>query len=152
MADIYTGTSVTYKIFSGFFSQGAFIRKCSWRIQGVFPVTSKPSNNQKSCTCDLFKKKPPLPEESKFLEISNHRGAWWASISGVAQSRKLLKQLSSSSSSNHRGNPEINSADRVISLLCQFPHLPGDILQVPSITTLYACIREDTSSVFVLGH
>ena len=99
-----------------------------------------------------LKKKPPLPEESKFLEISNHRGAWWASISGVAQSRKLLKQLSSSSSSNHRGNPEINSADRVISLLCQFPHLPGDILQVPSITTLYACIREDTSSVFVLGH
>lgn len=90
-------------------------------IQGVFLVTYKPPNNQKSCTGNLLKKKKLLPEESKFKK----------------------KQIS-----NHRDNPRTNSADRVISPLSQFPHLDWDILHVPSI----ACIRACISSMFVLGH
>ena len=42
------------------------------------------------------------------LENPRDRGAWWASVYGVAQSRTRLKQLSSSSSSmnnkDHRSN------------------------------------------------
>ena len=34
------------------------------------------------------------------LENPRERGAWWAAVSGVAQSRTRLKQLSSSSSSS----------------------------------------------------
>ena len=38
------------------------------------------------------------------LENPRDGGAWWASISGVAQSRTLLKRLSSSSSSSLRAD------------------------------------------------
>ena len=34
------------------------------------------------------------------MENPRDGGAWWAAVYGVAQSRTLLKQLSSSSSSN----------------------------------------------------
>ena len=40
------------------------------------------------------------PLQCSCLENSRDRGAWWAANYGVAQSRKLLKQLSSSSSSS----------------------------------------------------
>ena len=38
---------------------------------------------------------------SSCLENPRDRGAWWAAIYGVAQSRTRLKRLSSSSSSNN---------------------------------------------------
>ena len=37
------------------------------------------------------------PLQSSCLQNPRDRGAWWAAVSGVAQSRKRLKQLSSSS-------------------------------------------------------
>ena len=40
------------------------------------------------------------PLQCSCLENPRDRGAWWAAVSGVAQSRTWLKQLSSSSSSN----------------------------------------------------
>ena len=40
------------------------------------------------------------PLQCSCLENPRDRGAWWAAISGVAQSRTRLKQLSSSSSSS----------------------------------------------------
>ena len=42
------------------------------------------------------------PVQYSCLENPMDRGAWWAAVYGVAQSRTLLKQLSSSSSK--RGN------------------------------------------------
>ena len=41
------------------------------------------------------------PLQCSCLENPKDRGAWWAAIYGVAKSRTQLKQLSSSSSSNH---------------------------------------------------
>ena len=40
------------------------------------------------------------PPQNSCLENSMDRGAWWAAVYGVAQSRTQLKRLSSSSSSN----------------------------------------------------
>ena len=40
------------------------------------------------------------PLQCSFLENSRDRGAWWAAVCGVAQSRTRLKQLSSSSRSS----------------------------------------------------
>ena len=40
------------------------------------------------------------PLQCSCLENPRDRGAWWAAVSGDAQSRTRLKQLSSSSSSN----------------------------------------------------
>ena len=40
------------------------------------------------------------PLQCSCLENPRDRGAWWAAVSGVAQSRTRLKQLSSSSSSS----------------------------------------------------
>src|SRR5574337_2883 len=39
------------------------------------------------------------PLQCSYLENPRDRGAWWAAVSGVAQSRTRLKRLSSSSSS-----------------------------------------------------
>ena len=41
------------------------------------------------------------PLQCSCLENPRDRGAWWASVYGVAQSRTRLKRLSSSSSSNN---------------------------------------------------
>ena len=40
------------------------------------------------------------PLQCSFLENPRNRGAWWATVSGVAQSRTRLKRFSSSSSSS----------------------------------------------------
>ena len=40
------------------------------------------------------------PLQSSCLENPRNRGAWWAAVCGVAQSRTRLKRLSSSSSSS----------------------------------------------------
>ena len=42
------------------------------------------------------------PLHCSCLENPRDRGAWWAAVSGVAQSRTRLKRLSSSSSSGYR--------------------------------------------------
>ena len=44
------------------------------------------------------------PLQYSYLENPRDRGAWWAAFCGVTQSRTRLKQLSSSSSSNSRGD------------------------------------------------
>ena len=55
-------------------------------------------------TRDWRRKCSPL--QYSCLENPRHRGAWWAAVYGVPQSRTLLKRLSSSSSSIHkRGTP-----------------------------------------------
>ena len=41
------------------------------------------------------------PFQCSCLENPRDRGAWWAAVYGVTQSRTRLKRLSSSSSSNH---------------------------------------------------
>ena len=50
------------------------------------PCTGEGNGNPLQCSC---------------LENPRDRGAWWAAVCGVAQSRTRLKQLSSSSSSSH---------------------------------------------------
>ena len=45
------------------------------------------------------------PLQCSCLENPRDRGAWWAAVYGVAQSRTRLKWLSSSSSSSSRGGP-----------------------------------------------
>ena len=49
------------------------------------------------------------PLQCSCLENPRDRGAWWAAVCGVAQSRTRLKQLSSSSSSSdpiHKGSTQ----------------------------------------------
>jgi len=45
------------------------------------------------------------PLQCSCLENARDRGAWWAAISGVAQSRTQLKRLSSSSNGRERHLP-----------------------------------------------
>ena len=49
------------------------------------------------------------PLQCSCLENSRDRGAWWAAIYGVAQSRTRLKRLSSSSSSSFLHSPTLTS-------------------------------------------
>ena len=48
------------------------------------------------------------PLQSSCLENPRDGGAWWAAVSGVAQSQTQLKQLSSSSSRNHQRVSTVN--------------------------------------------
>ena len=76
--------------------------------------------NKSTCQCRRCKKcgfdpwdgeRNGNPLQYSCLENPRDRGAWWAAVYGVAQSRTRLKQLSSSSSSKGRypeegnGNP-----------------------------------------------
>ena len=49
------------------------------------------------------------PLQCSCLENPRDRGAWWAAVYGVAQSRTRLKRLSSSRSSKHKGS---NQSDK----------------------------------------
>ena len=51
-------------------------------------------------TTSLIGEENGNPLQCSFLENPSDGGAWWAAISGVAQSRTRLKRLSSSSSSS----------------------------------------------------
>ena len=50
------------------------------------------------------------PLQCSCLENARDRGAWWAAVYGVAQSRTRLKRLSSSSSSSRRGKKNFMEA------------------------------------------
>ena len=65
------------------------------------------------------------PLQCSFLENPRDWGAWWAVVSGVAQSRTRLKRLSSSSSSR-----------LVIAFLPRSKHLLISWLQSPSVVIL----------------
>ena len=58
------------------------------------------------------------PLQYSCLENPRDRGAWWAAIYGVAQSRTQLKQLSSSSSTSSRAHQSLAS----ISILTFAPY------------------------------
>ena len=47
------------------------------------------------------------PLQCSYLENPRDGGAWWAAVSGVAQSRTRLKRLSSSSSSRESGGKRL---------------------------------------------
>ena len=70
------------------------------------------------------------PLQCSCLENPRDRGAWWASVYGVAQSQKRLKQLSSSSSSSIsvlRGTEGFGSEHRAQGSIKKTtePHSPG---------------------------
>ena len=69
----------------------------SWTLPRAECLTLAPLSNPLQCSC---------------LETPRDRGAWWAAIYGVAQSRTQLKRLSSSSSS---------SSSRAMSAVIQHP-------------------------------
>ena len=50
------------------------------------------------------------PLQCSCLENPRNRGAWWAAVYGVAQSRTRLKRLSSSSSSQQTSDPHYSSS------------------------------------------
>ena len=72
-----------------------------------FSCTGEGNGNPPQCSC---------------LENPRDRGAWWAAIYGVAQSRTRLKQLSSSSSSRHYFQKLFHVALNSV-LVCILPHI-----------------------------
>ena len=62
------------------------------------------------------------------------RGAWWAAVYGVAQSRTRLKQLSNSSSSSR--------ASQVVIVVKNLPAHTGDIRDTASIPGLRRSLGE----------
>ena len=56
------------------------------------------------------------PLQYSCLENPRDRGAWWASVCGVAQSRTRLKQLSSSSNVIHHTNRLKDKNHMIISI------------------------------------
>ena len=67
------------------------------------------------------------PLQYSCLENPMDRGAWWAAVYGVAQSRTRLKRLSSSSSSSNTGFP------RLALVVKNPPANAGDIREAGSI-------------------
>ena len=70
---------------------------CRWRkVQSVFHFSlsciGEGNGNPLQCSC--------LENPRDSVQPAEHQGAWWAAISGVAQSQTRLKWLSSSSSSS----------------------------------------------------
>ena len=63
------------------------------------------------------------PLQCSWLENPRDGEAWWAAVSGVAQSRTRLKRLSSSSSSNSR-------ASQVVLVVKNLPANAGDVRDV----------------------
>ena len=69
----------------------------------------------------LFKTRLCLSSlQCSFLENPRDRGAWWAALYGVAQSRTRLKRLSSSSSSRCFSSSEVSF---LFLVRCEFYHL-----------------------------
>ena len=69
-------------------------------VQGILKSSSstRVRKHQFFGTQSSFKEGNGNPLQYSYLENSMERGAWWAAVHGVAQSRTWLKQLSSSSS------------------------------------------------------
>ena len=70
------------------------------------------------------------PLQCSFLENPRDRGAWWAAVYGVAQSRTQLKRLSSSSSRPFQGKGPIRTL---------FPALHNDPEALASCSLLSKC-------------
>ena len=78
------------------------------------------------------------PLQCSCLENPRDGGAWWAAVSGVAQSRTQLKRLSSSSS---RGIKHINKECRICTILLG--------LEVQLMTYSLLCFGQDNYVVWV---
>ena len=69
------------------------------------PASAEDARDSGSADYTLRSGRPPgggnaYPLQYSCLENPRDGGAWWAAVSGVAQSQTQLKRLSSSSSSN----------------------------------------------------
>ena len=71
------------------------------------------------------------PLQCSWLENPRDRGAWWAAVYGVAQSRTRLKQLSSSISSNEG---KVNCRWR-----CETVNINTDLGPVEMVGTVVTC-------------
>ena len=74
------------------------------------------------------------PIQCSCLENPRDRGAWWATIYGVAQSRKGLKRLSSSSTENRSPSTSINYII-LYSFLCLMENIY--FIQKPNIPSIH---------------
>ena len=87
------------------------------------------------------------------LENPRDRGAWWAAVYGVAQSRTWLKRLSSSSSSSRHFvpplctelRPSLFSHRRAVWLFSPLPVLPHHVPFTPATTTGWSLSRSPGS-------
>ena len=73
--------------------QGSLVGCCLWGRTELDTTEQLPFHFSLSCTGEGNGN----PLQCSCLEIPRDRGAWWAAVSGVAQSRTRLKRLSSSS-------------------------------------------------------
>ena len=94
------------------------------------------------------------PLQCSCLENPGDRGAWWAAVYGVTQSRTRLKRLSSSSSSSDNGSyfqPQVSSGIVLWSSLC-FSPWPLVIFNMPVLVSpLLNVQRKCRASVWVLS-
>ena len=99
------------------------------------------------------------PLQYSCLENPRDRGAWWAAIYGVTQSRTQLQQLSSSSSSSRISNDRISgstiSAPLLLSILpitSRWPNLVMNILSSSQCTKYPARLANPNQSHFLQCH
>ena len=77
------------------------------------------------------------PLQCSCLENPRDRGAWWAAVYGVTQSRTRLKRLSSSSSSSSNYLTEVKLESFDMGLRHQyFVNFPADSNMPPSLRTI----------------
>ena len=80
------------------------------------------------------------PLQCSFLENPRDRGAWWATVCGVAQSRTRLKRLSSSSSRCVDMLLEISfSFFSILLRNCGYSHLILLLLYIQSFQVVVSC-------------
>ena len=83
------------------YRSGLVVRAKTPQLDGIFKILTKPQNFKYNYTWGGNGN----PLQCSCLENPRDRGAWWAAVNGVAQSRTQLKRLSSSSSSRHEEEP-----------------------------------------------
>ena len=97
------------------------------------------------------------PLQCSCLENPRDRGAWWAAVSGVAQSRPRMTRLSSSSSSSSSRTllrlwwPSVLAyRGKGLAVLCLISSCFGDNLENQHLITL--CLPLDCDSLYPVYH